>query len=399
MAKTVVLKPSDKTGIPFLRGILARSLQNAGVPFNDAYRLASEVRRELDDTEEITTTNLRTMVVERLRKLSYKDEAELYQTNVKVPAPIMVRSSRGETLAFSRGKKQKRLESCGLSAEEASYITTLIYERLLQTDRTEIPSYRLAEMTYECIQQEIGKDVAHRYLVWLEFFESGRPLLLLIGGTAASGKSTIATEIANRLEIVRTQSTDMLRQVMRMMIPERLLPVLHTSSFNAWKSLAAVGRDRIGRDKLVIEGFLQQANLIEVACQAVIERAVRERASLVLEGVHVLPSLRKKIPADTDALVVPIMLGVLKRNHLIRHIQGRGTSTPQRRSERYMENFEDIWQVQTHILSEADRSGTSIVVNRDKETTIRELLRVVADRLAQNFDGSAVDVFKQIGSQ
>ena len=40
--------------------------------------------------------------------------------------------------------------------------------------------------------------------------------------------------------IVRAQSTDMLREVMRTMVPQRLLPVLHTSSFVAWKEMPAL---------------------------------------------------------------------------------------------------------------------------------------------------------------
>jgi len=402
MAKTVVVKPADNTGVPFLRGILTRSLQNAGVPFDSAYQLASEVRRELEDTDKIITSELRRVVIRHLRDSPYQNAAEQYQTNVKVPASIMVRGPNGEASPFSRGRMQQRLETCCLSSEDATDITRVVYDRLLQEENVDISSRRLAALTYKCIEQEIGKDCAYRYLVWLEFFESGRPLLLLIGGTAASGKSTVATDMASRLEIVRTQSTDMLRQVMRMMIPERLLPVLHTSSFNAWKSVSGSGRDRTGdrisRDKLVIDGYLQQVNLIEVACQAVIERAIQERASLVLEGVHVLPSLREKVPADTDTVVVPIMLGVLKQKHLMQHIQGRGTTTPQRRSERYMENFEDIWQLQTYILSEADRMGTPIVINRDKETAIRESMRIVGDSLAQSFDRSPEDYVMQLSN-
>ncbi len=398
MAKTVVLNPSDNTRVPFLRGILTRSVQNAGVPFDRAYRLASNVRRELDDTDEVSTSDLRTIIVRHLQDLSYQDAAERYQMNIKIPAPIMVTDASGETASFSRVRLQQQLERCSLSSDDASDITGIVYDRILQEENPDISSQRLAALTHQCLQHETGADYAQRYLVWLDFSHSGRPLLLLIGGTAATGKSTISTEMASRLEIVRTQSTDMLRQVMRMMIPERLLPVLHTSSFNAWRTLSGDPRDRINKDTLIADGFLQQAKLIDVACEAVIDRAVQERVSLVLEGVHVLPSLQEKISVDSDAIVVPIILGVLKRDHLMKHIKGRGTSTPQRRSERYMDNFEDIWRLQSFILSEADRASTPIVINRDKETTIREFMKIIGDNLADSFDQSAEQVLMQLGN-
>ena len=230
--------------------------------------------------------------------------------------------------------------------------------------------------------------------MWAEFERSGRPLILLVNGTAASGKSTISTEVASRLEIVRTQSTDMLRQVMRMLIPQRLVPVLHTSSFEAWRALGGeANAEQVKSSRRLINGFNRQAELLEVACEAVVERAIQERVSLVLEGVHIRPSLTDKIPPDSDAVVVPVTLGVLKRDDLLRHVQGRGTNTPQRRSERYLANFDAIWGIQSYILSEADRAGVPIVVNGDKEVAIAEVIRIIGDELARDFSGSAEEVF------
>ena len=70
MAKTVVLNTTDNTRVPFLRGIVTHSIQNAGVPFDQAYKLASDVRRELDDTEEISSQELRKIIVRHLQELS-----------------------------------------------------------------------------------------------------------------------------------------------------------------------------------------------------------------------------------------------------------------------------------------------------------------------------------------
>jgi 2-phosphoglycerate kinase len=253
---------------------------------------------------------------------------------------------------------------------------------------------QLGILTYQHIERDAGSECAHRYLVWADFIRSGRPLLLLINGTSASGKSTISTEVASRLEIVRTQSTDMLRQVMRMLIPDRLIPVLHTSSFEAWLALPGhPGEEQAKSSRLLITGFIRQAELLEVACEAVLDRAVQERVSLVLEGVHIQPSLLEKIPQEADAVVVPVTLAVLKRDHLLRHVQGRGTETPQRRSERYLANFDAIWRIQSYLLSEADRAGIPIVVNEDKETAIGDVIRLIGDVLAKDFSRTPQQVF------
>ena len=46
MARPFVLKEDEQTRVPFLRGILTRSLQNAGLTFEQSYQVASVVRDE-----------------------------------------------------------------------------------------------------------------------------------------------------------------------------------------------------------------------------------------------------------------------------------------------------------------------------------------------------------------
>ena len=68
MAKTLVVDPAQHTRVPFLRGILTRSLQDAGLAFDDAYAMASHIRHDLLDTSEITTKELQERVVMQLHE-------------------------------------------------------------------------------------------------------------------------------------------------------------------------------------------------------------------------------------------------------------------------------------------------------------------------------------------
>ena len=63
------------------------------------------------------------------------------------------------------------------------------------------------------------------------------PLIVLIGGTTGVGKSTIATEVAHRLGITRIVSTDSIREVMRGIFSQDLMPAIYESAFNAWRGL------------------------------------------------------------------------------------------------------------------------------------------------------------------
>lgn len=389
----MVVDADDKTRIPFLRGILTHSLQEVGLQFDEAYKLASSVRDALGEVEEITTRNLRTEVLRQLRELDNPSAAKKYEANVRAPAAILVRDSGGVLTPFSRGRHQQRLECSGLSSESAFEITRQVYDHLLKHRTIEIKSHHLGGLTYGCLKQKVGEKEAHRYLVWAQFINSGRPLILLIGGTAGCGKSTIATEVTSRLGIVRTQSTDMLREVMRMMIPERLLPVLYTSSFNAWQAISHQMDDVVDEDAQLKIGYRRQAELVQVACDAVLQRAFREQASLVLEGVHVRPSLFHSIQPDPNAIVVPILLAALKKESLRQRIRGRGQQVAQRRAERYLEHFESIWTLQAELLSEADANDVTIISNDDKETTVREVMATIVDYLEEEFTKEPREVF------
>ena len=310
MAKTFVIDSSDDTRVPFLRGILTRSLHDAGLDFDEAYKLASVIRNELADVDEIQSSELRNRVLELLENGFSKEILEAYQSSGRIPATIMVRDTEGVMTPFSHAEHKRCLESCGLSSVNAEMASTRIHDHLIEKEFYVISSSKLGHLTYVCLHEHFGRKVAKRYMVWVDYHHSGRSLILLIGGTTGCGKSTIATEVAHRLGIVRTQSTDMLREVMRMMIPERLLPVLHTSSFNAWKSLPEEFSNKADDESLIATGYRSQMELLSVPCEAVIQRALRERVSMILEGVHVHHSLMDRINQREDAIIVPIMLAI-----------------------------------------------------------------------------------------
>src|SRR5690606_15983451 len=53
-----VIDPSEDSRVPFLRGILTRSLCQAGMRFSEAYTIANEVRNKLSSRSEISTEEL-----------------------------------------------------------------------------------------------------------------------------------------------------------------------------------------------------------------------------------------------------------------------------------------------------------------------------------------------------
>ena len=391
--KTIVINEIDNTRVPFLRGILTRSLLDAGLKFEDAFELATVVRDELSETLEITAEELRQRVLRLLGDIGDEELQDQYRIPAAALARIEVTSLSGTVSAFSRGRHARYLQSSGMKAERAEQTTALMHDQLLASGVTSITTCQLGYLTYLCLQQEVSRKAARRYLVWSEFQRSARPLLLLICGTVGSGKSTIATEVAHLLEIVRIQSTDMLREVMRMMLPKKLLPVLHSSSFNAWKSLPIQDMENRGKEQMVAEGYRSQVDLLAVPCEAVLQRAVEEGVPIILEGVHAHPDLLFRVPEDSNAIMVHVTLAVLKSKELKSRLRGRGAEAPQRRAKRYLNKFESIWSLQTFLLTEADRCDVPIITNGDKEKAIHQIIQHVNYELSKHFKAPPEEVF------
>ncbi len=385
MAKTSVVKSAGQDGrVPFLRGILTRSLQDAGLSFDRAYALASTVRDELSHTMEISAEELHDVVVQRMAHEGVSPSVvQRYATPASRDRIILIRDREAQTTVFSRGQLRQRLESSGLTYEESASVTSAIDEHLMKKGASEISSRQLGMLTYRYLQRTFGEAKARRYLVLMEFLRGERPVILLIGGASGCGKSAVAMEITHRLEIARIQSTDLLREVMRMMIPERLMPVLHRSSFDAWQALPTRPSFKGDPDLVLEDGFRAQAELLSVPCEAVIRRSLREQSSLILEGVHVQHEMMEKIRAENDnAVFVHVMLAILNPNRFRERISRRGDHAIHRRAERYLENFDSIWRLQSFLLSEADRAGIPIILNHNKDQVISELMRTIVDHLA-----------------
>ena len=391
--KTIVVSDQGQTRIPFLRGILVRSLLDAGLEFKEAHQLATDLREELSEHEEIEASELRQRISVLLESHGHLGAVDPYGLPLTSTMRIEVRSRKGSVSAFSRSRHELFLQAGGMKAERAEAVTDAIYERLLVDGIASITTRQLGYITYLYLYQEVSKKAARRFLTWSEYRQSSRSLILLICGAVGSGKSTVATEVAHVLDIVRIQSTDMLREVMRMMMPERLLPILHTSSFDALRALPIRDAKERDREQLVADGYRSQADLLTVACEAVLQRAFEESVPVILEGVHAHPELLERLPDDPRPIAVHTTLAVLKAKELKSRLKGRGKEVPARRAKRYLDKFEAIWSLQSFLLSEADRHDAAIIKNHDKEKAVQQVILQVVDELSRHFEGSPRDVF------
>ena len=212
------------------------------------------------------------------------------------------------------------------------------------------------------VERDAGTLFADYLDAWHRLRQSNRTLVILIGGAPGVGKSHAASLLASRLNISRTASTDMFREVMRSLRPPEIAPDLHYSSFEAWKAVNAPPLNTYTLDALRT-GFNRQADEIEVAVHALLARSQQEQFSTIIEGVHVRPSIVKDCALPSDTIVVPLLIAAEREKTLKAFFRGRAISAPRRGRKHYLDNLDAIWDLQSLLLSEAETHDVPIVIN------------------------------------
>jgi 2-phosphoglycerate kinase len=287
----------------------------------------------------------------------------------------------GDEVPFSKGLMTRALTVTGLDPERASQIA-LRADRDLEERRVHsLDLERLAELAEEVIgEEETARTVRRlRGIDALQRLEE--PLVLLVGGTTGTGKSTIATEVAHRLGVTRVTSTDFIRQTMRAFFSEEFMPSVHFSSFDARLALTKAEEEESGDAALL--GFLDQTRNVLVGVHAALERAATERWSMVLEGVHLVPGM---VVQDVPGTFVVQCVVTIEDENLHRsHFWVREYSTDGLRPlEKYLDSLPQIRQIQDYLVERARRHDVPVIVNDSLDRAIGEVMDLVlrrADRL------------------
>ena len=297
---------------------------------------------------------------------------------------MLVISDHEPGLPYSKGTRASELMVTGLSSFRAYQVAEDVEHRLHARASDTVTRSELDAITVDVLRNLAGERYAKNFLRWQEVAALPVPLVVLIGGATGVGKSTIATQLAVRLGIVRVVGTDAVREVMRAMLTSQLMPTLYTSSFQADSAL----REPPPRtaDKVIV-GFREQTAAVAVGVNALLERAALEGRSTLIEGAHVVPGFCDVGPYEERVLAVPVVVTIEDEDvHRSHFIARAGTLRP---SQRYLDSFDNIRKVQRYIKSQALSHGVAVVPNYGLDQALAAIIDLVMDRAAERRPGSA----------
>ncbi|GAA5335954.1 MULTISPECIES: ATP cone domain-containing protein [Thermus] len=374
-----ILVLEGKRRRPFSKGLLVRSLEEAGLSLKEAHELAKRVEERLrqEGVRQIAARRLEEVVAQEVAKAKGQAARRRYLERRAFAGELFVEEEGGEPrMPFSKGILAQSLMGIGLSPEGAYRLAREIEGALRREGLKVIRRPELRERVYQALLKEAGEEVARRYLLLRHLRRSARPVHILIGGVTGVGKSVLASALAYRLGITHIVPSDAVREVFRASLSKDLLPTLHLSTFEAWKALLPE-LSQESHEARVLRGFLDQVARVAVGLRAIQERSALEGTSIVLEGVHVVPRYLEH-PYQDRVLTVPMLVYLQdERLHQDRfRLRDRETGHA-RPKEKYLAHFAEIRLIQERLLLWAQEEGIPLIPGEDLDEAVEKALEVL----------------------
>lgn len=363
----------------FQSGLITGSLLRHGFDMDDAMAIARSVRSLLENTRQISSDELKEHVEQEVcNRLGKEASARL-----RLPKPSsvpLIQSERG-TFPFSKGVLLRRLDTAGLQLDEAVPLVNGLESWVRNHANSTLRDGQLDDEMYRLLCQGPGETVARRYKLLRWIRESKRPVIILIGGATGCGKSTLATDLASRLGVVWVTSTDMIRETMRTVLSAELVPGLHDHSF---RGMVLGGQALSDPRERVLAGFRQQAEQVAIGVRAVIRRAVREQAHIIIEGTHIVPPFMRYLDNNAEAHIAGLLLSVPDEVQHRARFPARAEKQSKRKAHPYLDAFQSVRWIHDDLLAAAEEVETVVFDNADLEETLTSVIDFLSRELPIN---------------
>ena len=206
-----------------------------------------------------------------------------------------------------------------------------------------------------------------------------KPYVILIGSASGIGKSTIAAELAKKLNIKHLIESDFIRAVVRGIIGKEYAPALHTSSYDAYKELRNKNRYANYKD-LVSAGFDDHSAYVIPALEKIIRRAITDYDDIIIEGVHLVPGLINTEQFKDYANIYFFILSSDEKSHQERFVK---RAVEIHRGGKQLDFFKENRIIHDHLLEQAKINKVNIINTESVDKTLEKILSIITKSCAK----------------
>lgn len=200
-------------------------------------------------------------------------------------------------------------------------------------------------------------------------------MIILLGGTSGTGKSSVASLLATKIGIPTVLSTDSIRHIMRNFLDKESFPFLFASTYEAGKKLPPT--ENITDKQRITKGYLMQSQLIQEKIEGLIDTFYENNESIVIEGVHLTPDFMKKISKKYPSCVSFQIYISNESKHKERFAVRSKYMTLDERFNKYVENFNNIRIIQKFLLKKSDEFLIPKIDNSNIDKSMGSILKTI----------------------
>ncbi|KAL4456189.1 hypothetical protein ABPG74_014150 [Tetrahymena malaccensis] len=193
---------------------------------------------------------------------------------------------------FSRYLISRMLTLIYIDKQTAASIAKSIKKKLVEKEVKEINQNQLEEILFETIYQQIPTNpagVIGTYKIVSEFYRMRTPIVILIFGAPKIGKSNIANQLADKMNISNVLQTDIISCVMEMMH-------VGDSKQNHWNDM------NIDLDE-TIKRYEQRCYQVRKGANTDIQKCLSQGKPVIIEGTELNPSFFLKIKNQDEQIM------------------------------------------------------------------------------------------------
>ncbi len=283
-------------------------------------------------------------------------------------------------LPFSIHVLASSLTTIGIKFNNAYDIASQVRGRLKKKKQKKINRDQLRYIVASELEKKLGKNISQRYLKFRKIMGLEKPLIILLGGSTGSGKSTVSVEMAQRLDITSMLTTDIVREIMRSLFSNDILPMIHTSSYLAFEKFWVPVQE--SKNQKII-AFREQALRVNSGVKSIIRRSIVEKTSLIINGVHILPELIDEADFPGANIIKAFIYVEDEKEHKNRFYM-RGRSTEDRAADKYLKNLDAIRMIQKYIIDGAKKRNYPCFDNMNSVKTTKKVVNTIINKIPVN---------------